>query len=73
MFKRTDIPEAPWNIVKADIKKHARLNCIAHLLSQFEYEDVIPDKIDLPPRRKDYKTPEYKGPNVVPEIYGGKD
>lgn len=72
MFEKTDIPEAPWNIVNADIKKHARLNCISHLLKQFNYDDVIPGKIDLPPRREDYETPEYKGPAQVPEVYGGE-
>lgn len=71
MFEKTDIPDAPWNIVNADIKKHARLNCITHLLKQFPYEDTIPKKKDLPPRREDYKTPEFKGPNHVEEVYGG--
>jgi len=73
MFEKTDIPEAPWHIVNADIKKHARLNCITHLLSQIPYEDVIPGKIDLPPRREDYHTPEYEGPLKVPEVYGGEN
>jgi len=73
MFEMTDIPEAPWNIVNADIKKHARLNCITHLLKQIPYDDVIPEKVNLPPRREDYKTPEYKGPNVIKEVYGGND
>lgn len=72
MFDKTDIPEAPWNIVKADNKKHARLNCITHLLKQIPYNDDIPEKIELPPRNEDYVTPEYKGPRVVKEIYGGK-
>ena len=72
MFDKTDIPEAPWYIVNADIKKHARLNCITHLLKQFSYEDKIPEKVDLPPRREDYNTPEFKGPHKVEEVYGGK-
>lgn len=71
MFEMTDIPEAPWHIVNADIKKHARLNCITHLLKQFPYEDVIQEKIDLSPRREDYKTPRFKGLRVVEEVYGG--
>ena len=69
MFEMTDIPEAPWFIVNADIKKHARLNCINHLLKQIPYEDVILKKIDLPPRREDYSTPEYSDLNIVPENY----
>ena len=38
MFVHTDIPEAPWYVVEADDKRTARLNCIAHLLSQVPYE-----------------------------------
>ena len=40
MFAHTDIPEAPWYVVNADVKKHARLKCIAHLLEQVPYEDL---------------------------------
>ncbi len=32
MFEATDTDFAPWNIVRADDKKRARLNCITHLL-----------------------------------------
>ena len=73
MFEMTDIPEAPWFIVNADIKKHARLNCITHLLSKIPYEDAIPDKIELPDRREDYKTPSNDGLNVIKEVYGGAE
>lgn len=40
MFKSTDTKISPWFIIKADIKKHARINCISHLLSKFEYDDL---------------------------------
>src|SRR6516225_3994043 len=50
MFERTNIPEARWWVVQADDKKRARLNCIHHLLSQFEYQDVERAAIILPPR-----------------------
>ena len=50
MFVHTDIPEAPWYVVEADSKRHARLNCIAHLLSIIPYEDVIEPPFELPPR-----------------------
>ncbi|MFZ8360674.1 hypothetical protein ACO1LX_19955, partial [Staphylococcus aureus] len=40
MLARTHIPEAPWWIVEAVDKKRARLNCIAHLLTQVPYADV---------------------------------
>ncbi|MGI8516880.1 MAG: polyphosphate kinase 2, partial [Acidimicrobiia bacterium] len=34
MFRHTDIKQAPWFVVNSDDKKRARLNVIAHLLSQ---------------------------------------
>jgi len=30
---------APWTIVRSDIKKLARLNCIKYVLSQIDYAD----------------------------------
>ncbi|WP_435362909.1 polyphosphate kinase 2 [Haloarchaeobius sp. DYHT-AS-18] len=59
MFEHTDIPEAPWHVVHADVKRHARLNCISHLLDQVDYEDLTPDPIELPPReeRGEYERP----------------
>jgi polyphosphate kinase 2 len=50
MIKRTHIPEARWWIVKADNKKKARLNCIAHLLKQFGYTEVERTEAVLPNR-----------------------
>ena len=38
MFKQTSIPQAPWTIVKSDDKHTARLNCLRHLLQQFNYD-----------------------------------
>ena len=52
MLERTHIPEAPWWVVRADDKKKARLNCIAHLLSQMPYEEVERAAIELPPRER---------------------
>ena len=49
-FARTNIPEAPWFIVKGNDKKRARLNCISHLLSQIPYEEVPREDIELPER-----------------------
>ena len=72
MFRYTDTERSPWYVVNADIKRHARLNCISHLLSQIEYEDLTPAPIEFP---KITKAPEYKRPpledqNWVPSIYG---
>jgi polyphosphate kinase 2 len=50
MFIATDTDFAPWHIVKSDIKRHARLNCIRHLLSQFEYDDAPQEKVEIPER-----------------------
>src|SRR6201999_2007881 len=48
MMARTDMPYSPWYLVESDIKKHARLNMIAHLLSTIEYRDVKLTKVKLP-------------------------
>ena len=39
MFFYTDTADAPWTVVKSDDKKRARLNCVRHFLSQFDYPD----------------------------------
>jgi len=71
MFAHTDIKQAPWFVVKSDIKKHARLNCIAHLLSMIPYEDLTPRPISLPRRRDrgDYVRPPMSDQTFVPEVY----
>jgi len=72
MFKYTDIKQAPWYVVEAEVKKHARLNLISHLLSLIPYEDLTPDQIDLPPRQEDtgYVRPPFTDQTHVPEVYG---
>ena len=50
MFAHTDIKQAPWHVVEADVKKRARLNCISHFLSLIPYQDLTPEPIELPPR-----------------------
>ena len=50
-FQYTDIKQAPWYVVPSDDKRAARLNCVRHLLSQFAYEDVVPEPVKLPERR----------------------
>ena len=71
MLERTHIPEAPWWVVQAVDKKKARLNCIAHLLSQMPYEEVPHPTVVLPER---VRNPEYLRQPVpasmyVPEAY----
>jgi polyphosphate kinase 2 len=70
MFRYTDIKVAPWYVVNADDKRRARLNCIAHLLSVVEYEDMTPPPLQLPPRLEDpYVRPPLEEQTFVPEIY----
>lgn len=72
MFEHTDTEVAPWYVVHADVKKHARLNCISHLLDQIDYEDLTPGPIDLPPRQDDaeYERPAIDSQTWVPARYG---
>lgn len=71
MFAYTDVKQSPWNVVTADDKKRARLNVIAHLLSQIPYQDLTPEQIKLPPRQDDkgYVRPPMTDQTFVPEVY----
>ena len=48
MMVHTDTPQSPWYVVESDIKKHARLNMMAHLLSTIDYHDVPRPEVQLP-------------------------
>ncbi len=74
MFAYTDTRQSPWFVVNADIKRHARLNCISHLLSMIPYEDLTPKPIKLPPRQNDtgYVRPPIGEQTFVPERYGAR-
>ncbi len=50
MMVHTDTSASPWFVVESDIKKHARLNMMAHLLSTIDYQEVKQPKIKLPAR-----------------------
>lgn len=39
MFFYTDTADAPWTVIRSNDKKRARLNCMRHFLSQFDYPD----------------------------------
>jgi polyphosphate kinase len=70
MFRRTDVPEAPWWVVEADDKRRARLNCISHLLSTIDYRDLTPPPPKLPPREQgDYVRPSFDTQRFVPQVY----
>ena len=71
MFAYTDTKQCPWWVVNADDKKKARLNCIAHLLSQIDYQDLTPEPITLPPTQplEGYIRPPMDDQTFVPEVY----
>lgn len=71
MMEHTDIKQAPWYVVNADVKRHARLNVMHHLLSLIPYEDLTPDPIELPPRQKNvgYVRPPMTEQTFVPEVF----
>jgi polyphosphate kinase len=66
MLERTHIPEARWWLVHADDKKKARLNCIAHLLSQVPYFEVPHPTVVLPQRQRQE---DYERHPVPPHMY----
>lgn len=71
MFAHTNIPEAPWFTVEADDKKRARLNCINHILTKIQYQDILPEQMELPSRKPgtDYVRPPKNEQFFVPEVY----
>ncbi len=72
MFMYTDTEKVPWYVVDANIKRHARLNCISHLLTLIDYQNLTPEPIELPPRQLDpgYKRPPITSQKWVPAVYG---
>ncbi len=72
MFAHTDIKQAPWHVVDADVKKKARLNCISHLLSQFDYQGLTIERIKELPARKEggsYIRPPISDQTFVPDNF----
>ncbi len=72
VYGHTDIPEARWYQIDADDKKRARLNCIRHILSMIPYQDIIPRKLELPPRPhedKNYVRPPREKHLIVADYY----
>jgi polyphosphate kinase 2 len=71
MFAHSDVKHAPWYVVEADSKKHARPNCVRHLLSMIPYEDVTPNRVKLPSRKSKggYVRPPITEQTFVPDCY----
>ena len=70
MFEATDTLEAPWHVIDADDQKRARLNCLAHLLSQIPYKDIPSKPVHLPKRQdpEGYVEPNWRR-HPIPEAY----
>jgi polyphosphate kinase 2 len=72
MIEATDRDSAPWYVLNSNDKRRARLNCISHLLSQFDYEDLPREKVKLGKRSQKGAYDDeaaLKGRRVVPELY----
>jgi polyphosphate kinase 2 len=71
MLEHTHIKEAPWWVVQAVDKKKARLNCIAHLLDHFPYQEIERTPVVLPSRVRhdDYIRHPVPADMIVPERY----
>lgn len=69
MFAHTDLPESPWYVVEADIKRHARLNMIAHLIDSIPWVPQPRTPLELPPRppSEDYERPPREQFHAVPD------
>ena len=72
MFKHTDTAWAPWYVVDANIKRHARLNVIRHLLDQIDYQTIERPIVEFPPRpdKGDYEAPDLDTFTIIPDHYG---
>jgi len=72
MLAATDTKEAPWNIVRSDDKKRARLNLVKHILGQIPWKRVSRPKVEMINRSKkhayDDETP-MKKRRWIPEAY----
>ena len=58
MFSKTHTSYSPWMVVKTNDKKKARIECMRHVLSQFDYQE-----------REDVKMATNPDPNIVMRYY----
>ncbi len=73
MMAHTNIDEAPWYVINADVQEYAQLNCMAHLLNLIPYKDLTPPLEELPPREVEesgYVRPPMSEQSFVPQVYG---
>jgi polyphosphate kinase 2 len=72
MFEATDTDFSPWHVVPSDSKKHARLNCISHLLSQIPYKELPRPEVKLGKRSLKSKYDDkasLEGRRIIPQKY----
>jgi polyphosphate kinase 2 len=72
MLKATDTRFAPWNIVRSDDKKRARLNTIAHLLKSIPHKKIKRKPVKLPDRSRKHAYDDEASlarRRFIPEIY----
>jgi len=71
MLEATDTPHCPWYRIQADDKRRARLNCIAHLLSLFDYDEQgwKPPKLGKRKAKKPGTPEELIFKHTVPAVY----
>jgi polyphosphate kinase 2 len=50
MMDATDTDYAPWNLLRSDDKRRARLSLISHFLEQFPYRPIEREKVKMPER-----------------------
>ncbi len=48
MLSETNRTLSPWTIIRSDVKKTARINCMRHVLSQMDYDNKLPVKELIP-------------------------
>jgi polyphosphate kinase 2 len=70
MFTYTDTQLAPWYVVPSDDKRRARLNCMAHLLSLIDYEELPVSSPELPPKQTNtaHVRPPETAQRFVPDV-----
>jgi polyphosphate kinase len=71
MMVHTDLPQAPWYVVESDVKRQARLNMIAHLLSTLPYAEVPAPALEVPrrPKSRGYERTPREHATYVPDHY----
>jgi polyphosphate kinase 2 len=70
MFAHTDTARSPWFVVESDVKRHARLNMIAHLLGSIDYVGPTAPRLKVPHRPQstsDYVRPPLERSTQVPD------